>query len=124
MNAETILLRQAHPKFIEGEQITSQVFMPNSGDDGKLSVYDGDLITPADSHKHYTEVSGKLSHSVWGISCEEAANETVPGQAAPLPDFPSHAIMDFTGKTEKVSRKVAKRLKMLAVARGRKFLPG
>ena len=55
MTAETILLRQAHPQFMKGTQITSQVFMPFPKDKGLLSVYDGDQITAADSHRHYTQ---------------------------------------------------------------------
>ena len=123
MNAATILLRQAHPNFMDGALITSQVFMPNSNDEGKLSAYDGDQITAADSHAHYTGVLQKQSHSVWGVTCAEAEAETVPGSPDPLPEFPSHSTIDFTGKPEKVCRKVAKRLKALATARGCLYLP-
>jgi hypothetical protein len=98
--------------------------MPSSGDGGKLSVYDGDQINAADSYLHYTEVSKNLAHSVWGVTCGEATMETVPASPAPLPGFPSHATMDFTGKSEKACRRVAKRLKILATARGCLFLPG
>lgn len=38
MNADTILLRQAHPNFIVAGQLTSQVFVPNENDQGMLSV--------------------------------------------------------------------------------------
>jgi hypothetical protein len=123
MNAGTILLRLAHPNFMDGEEITSQVFMPSSSDEGRLSVYDGDQISPADSYVHYTEVSHNLAHSVWGVTCEEAASESVPASPAPLPGFASHVVMDFTGKSDKACRRVAKRLKLLALARGCLFLP-
>lgn len=64
MTLETILLRQAHPRFMEGEFPTSQVFYPFPKDDGKLSVYDGDQITAENAHRHYTQVLGNESHSV------------------------------------------------------------
>jgi hypothetical protein len=98
--------------------------MPSSGDGGNLSAYDGDQITPADSYVHYTEISKNLAHSVWGVSCGEATMETVAASRAPLPGFPSQATMNFTGKSEKACRRVAKRLKILATARGCLFRPG
>ena len=122
MTPETILLRQAHPNFVDGNLPTSQVFMPNSGDEGKMSAYDGDQITPEESHAHYTRVLNKQSHSVWGLSCAEVAAETVPGSPDPRDNSPSHAKIDFSGKTEKEARRIAKRLKTLATNRGCLFL--
>jgi hypothetical protein len=123
MTAATVLLRQAHPKFVEAEAPTSQVFMPNSDDEGSMSAYDGDQISAADSHAHYTQVLHKQSHSVWGLSCAELEGEGVPGSPDPLEDFPSHSKIDFTGKTDKQSRRIAKKLKTLALARGCQYLP-
>jgi len=54
MSPETHLLRQVHPSFVQSGQITSQVFQPTPKDELKLSVYDGDMIEPADSYEHYT----------------------------------------------------------------------
>jgi hypothetical protein len=83
-----------------------------------MSVYDGDQIRPSDAYQHYTQVLKKRSHSVWGLSCAEVEAEGIHGKPDPLQDFPSHSIIDFTGKTDKESRRIAKRLKMLAIARG------
>lgn len=58
MTSATLLLRQVHPKFMDGSLITSQAFMPFPRDDGKLSVYDGDQIGAADAHQHYTSTLG------------------------------------------------------------------
>jgi len=118
MNANTFLLRQAHPNFIVGELPTSQVFMPNSEDKGQMSAYDGDQISPEDSYVHYTEVLKKQSKSVWALTKQEADTNGVPGSPDPLPDFPSHAKIDFNGVAENSWRRVAKRLKSLAIARG------
>ena len=123
MNAATILLRQAHPKFIEGNLPTSQVFQPNSYDGGKMSVYDGDQVSPNESYIHYTKVLNMQSHSVWAVTKGEADSEGVPGGADFLPDFPSHAKIDFPALPEKSWRKVAKRLKVLAISRGCQYLP-
>lgn len=123
MTSATLLHRQAHPKFMDGAQITSQVFIPFPKDDGLLSVYDGDQISAAETHAHYTLVLGNESHSVWSVTKAEADGESVPASADPLPDFPSHSKIDFTGKTDKECRKIAKKLKAWAMARGCQFLP-
>lgn len=123
MTSATLLHRQAHPKFMDGAQITSQVFIPFPKDDGLLSVYDGDQISAAEAHTHYTQVLGNDSHSVWSVTKAEADGEAVPASADPLPDFPSHSKIDFTGKTDKECRKIAKKLKAWAMARGCQFLP-
>jgi hypothetical protein len=124
MTSTTTLLRQAHPNFMPGGQLTSQVFFPFPKDEGKLSVYDGDQITAADAYHHYTRILGNESHSVWAIIKEETDAVAVPAIADPLPDFSAHAILDFRGKSEKECRKIAKRLKALALARGCRYDPG
>jgi hypothetical protein len=123
MNSSTLLHRQAHPKFMDGSSITSQVFIPFPKDEGMISVYDGEQISAAQSHAHYTQVLGNESHSVWSVTKAEADGEAVPASADPLPDFPSHSKIDFTGKTDKECRKIAKKLKAWAMARGCQFLP-
>jgi hypothetical protein len=118
MSPETLLLRQVHPAFIPEGQLTSQAFMPFPKDQGKLSVYDGDQISAAESHKHYTERLGNQSHSVWGVTCDEAVSAGLSSAPDPLENFPSHAVIDFTGHPEKSFRKLAKKLKALANIRG------
>jgi hypothetical protein len=123
MNDGTLLLRQAHPHFMEGEQPTSQVFMPNSEDQGRMSAYDGDQISPADAHAHYTQVLQKQSHGVWALAKQEADRNGVPASPDPLPDSPSHAKIDFSSLPQSAWRRTAKKLKALAIARGCQFKP-
>jgi hypothetical protein len=123
MNHETTLLRQVHPDFIPDGQLTSQAFMPFPKDDGQLSAYDGDQISAPDSYRHYTEVLGNKSDSVWGITCAEVAGAGLTSASAPLENFPSHSLIDFTGHPEKNFRKLAKKLKVFATARGRLYSP-
>lgn len=124
MTPETILLRQAHPKFMDGELPTSQVFYPFPKDEGKLSVYDGDQISPEDSYHHYTAILANESHSVWGVSGAETQSEGVVPVADPLENFPSHTLIDFQDMSDKQCRKVAKKLKAHAMARGCLFAGG
>ena len=123
MKPETILLRQVHPDFIPDGQLTSQAFMPFPKDQGKPSVYDGDQISASESHKHYTEVLGCKSHSVWGVSCAEVSAIGLTSVPDPKEDFPSHALIDFTANPENTFRKLAKKLKAVAAARGCLYSP-
>lgn len=123
MIATTVLLRHAHPKFMAGDQITSQVFMPFPKDEGLLSVDDGDQVTAAESHEHYTGALGLESDSVWAVTKAEADGENVPASADPVEGWPAHSKIDFTGKADKDCRKIAKRLKRHALNRGCHFRP-
>jgi hypothetical protein len=92
--------------------------MPFPKDEGKPSVYDGDQITPPASYKHYTEVLGLKSDSVWGVSCAEVSTTGLTSAPDPQENFPSHAIIDFTAHAGNTFRKLAKKLKAKAIARG------
>ena len=123
MNPTTTLFRQVHPDFIPDGQLSSQAFVPFPKDNGKVSVYDGDRITAAESYHHYTEVLGFESDSVWGVTCDEVTSAGLESAPDPLEDFPSHAVVDFTAHPQKNFRKLAKRLKAFALARGCLFRP-
>ena len=123
MNADTILLRQVHPQFAPSGQLTSQAFVPTSKDDGLLSVDNGDLISAAVAHAYYTGVLGLESNGVWSVSKKEADGEMAPAISSPKPNRPSHASLDFRGKSDKECRRIAKKLKVWALARGCLFAP-
>jgi hypothetical protein len=123
MTPTTLLYRQAHPKFVPDGQLTSQAFYPFPNDARLLSVYDGDQISAAEAYRHYTQELGNESHSVWSVTKAEADGETVTASPDPLTDFPYHAKIDFTGKSDKECRKIAKKLKAWATARGCQYLP-
>ena len=118
MTPRTVLLRQIHPNFYPNGQLTSQAFLPFPKDHGKPSVYDGDQISPADAYVHYTTVLKNLSCCVWGVNCTEVSNVGLSSAPDPLPGFPSHALIDFSGRTDKECRKLAKQLKDFALKRG------
>ena len=121
MRSETILLRQVHPDFIPGGQLTSQAFVPSEKDAGRCSVCDGDQITAEESYKHYTETLKRRSDSVWGVTCAEVSEVGLESAPDPLDEFPSHAVIDFTAHNKSKYRKLAKKLKAKALARGRLY---
>ncbi len=119
MTSETILLRQVHPSFAENGTPTSQAFVPFPKDEGKLSVDDGDLTSADAAFKYFTEVLKLESIGTWGITCGEVEQSGLTSESDPLEDNPSHAVIDFSGLTEKECRKLAKKLKAHANKRGR-----
>ena len=124
MTPVTVLLRQVHPNFYPNGELTSQAFMPFPKDNAMLSVYDGDQISPSDAFRHYTTVLNNQSSCVWGANCAEVESAGLTSAASPLPNFPSHASIDFSGRTDKECRKLAKRLKEYALIRGCLRPPG
>ena len=118
MNDATLLLRQIHPGFLQNDRVTSQAFRPTPKDEKKLSVYDGDLTTPGQSYRHYTEELRLLSTGVMAVSVKECRAIDLEPASDPEP-FPEHAVIDFSGlPSEKSIKTKAKLLKARAMARG------
>ena len=123
MKMEPIFLRQVHPDFFKDGQPSSQAFFPFPKDMGKLSVYDGKLISPAQSFQHYTQKLGYQSVGVWGVSDAEVIETGLTSEPDPLPESPAHALINFGKASEKECRKLAKKLKAFALARGVLYSP-
>jgi len=118
MNDQTLLLRQVHPNFLPEGELSSQAFYPFPKDHGRLSVYDGDQISAEVSYNHYTVDLGHSSAGVWGVHCSEAASVGLTSQPDPIINSPAHACIEFGQRVDKESRKLAKKLKEFAAARG------
>ena len=117
MNDATLLLRQIHPGFLQNDRVTSQAFRPTPKDEKKLSVYDGDLTTPGQSYRHYTEELRLSSTGVMAVTASECRAIDLSPASDPEP-FPEHAVIDFSGLSEKAIKTKAKILKSRAMARG------
>ena len=82
-----------------------------------LSVYDGDLTTPGQSYRHYTEELRLSSTGLMAVTASECrAIDLSPSSDPEL--FPEHAVIDFSGLSEKSIKTKAKILKSRAMARG------
>ena len=123
MTSETLLLRQAHPNFMEGEKPTSQAFYPFPKDNGELSVYDASRIDAREFYTHYTQSLGLRSDSVWGVTKAETDRIGTTAEPDPLPDSPAHAKIVFGVKPPKELRKLAKQLQAHAISRGCLYRP-
>lgn len=117
MEASTLLYRQVNPSWVQGGRVTSQAFRPTPKDKDKLSVYDGDLIGPEAAWQHFTEQRGLASIGVVAVSVAECAEQELPALSDPE-DFPEHALIDFTGKSNSQRDKCSKILRAKSEARG------
>lgn len=114
MNLETLLLRQVNPGFIQNGRVTSQAFRPTPKDENKLSVYDGDRITPEDSWRHFTLNAACHSAGVMAVSQRQCSELNVPVIADGIP-FPEHAYLNFSdmrkGEIERKAKVLASKAK-------------
>lgn len=121
MTGSTMLLRQVHPSFVQAGFASSQAFRPTPKDESKLSVYDGDQMTPEAAFNHFTQILKLASAGTVGLTVEECASVGIEARPDPLTDpipFPEHAILDFSGRTDHQCKSISKVLKTQAQARG------
>lgn len=117
MTGNTLLFRQIHPSFVQNGHPTSQAFRPTPKDQSKLSVYDGDTIEAEASWIHYTTELQLASVGTMAITVDECTAEGFAVASDPEP-FPEHAVVDFTGLTDKECYKKSKKLQAKAIGRG------
>ena len=116
MNANTVLIRQVHPTFVQDGRVTSQAFRPTPKDFGKLSTYDGDQINAESAWQHYTEVLCFESVGAYGLSVRECESVELKIVVDPEP-FREHVLLDFTQFSRKRIENTSKKLKLFAVMR-------
>lgn len=122
MNAETLLLRQINPSWVQNNRVTSQAFRPTPKDANLLSAYNGDLTTPERAWQHFT---AQLAHASIGVYAVTHA-ECSALQLAARPDiteFHEHAVIDFTGVGSSAAEKKSKVLRNHAQDRGWLYQP-
>lgn len=117
IKSETLLLRQIHPSFVQNQRVTSQAFQPTPKDKKKLSVYDGDQISPENAFNHYVGKLRLKSIGVMGVSVEECKQISLSAKLDPEP-FPEHVVIDFSDCTNREIKKKAKYLRSKATTRG------
>lgn len=89
------LHRQVHPSWVQNGRISSQAFTPTPKDQGLLSVYDGEQMSPQASWRHYTTVQKLSSAGTVSVLCAEVQEIGLCWRMDPAP-FPEHAVIDFT----------------------------
>lgn len=117
MNDSTLLMRQIHPNFVQDGRASSQAFRPTPKDEQKLSVYDGDQITPINAWRHYTQDLGLFSCGVMAVSVAECGTLGLPVNSDPEL-FREHVLIDFSANSKSATEKKAKLLRARAEERG------
>lgn len=117
MNSDTLLHRQVHPSWVQLGRVTSQAFRPTPKDEKRLSVYDGDQITPQAAWDHFTNNLSYTSAGVLSVTVRECDIQHLP--VIPDPDhFPEHVLIDFSGFAENKIKQKSKHLRASAELRG------
>lgn len=125
---DELLFRQIHPNFYDKSHPGSPQFAPTPKDEGKLSVDRQSITTAAAAHALFTD-NGFESAAVYGLTVGEFGAESLPCHPDPLPADaklaanPAHAYADFTGFAANQRKNIAKRLRNVAVKRGRLHPP-
>ena len=126
MNSDTLLYRMVSPSFMKDGLVISPAFKPTRKDNGRLSVYDGDQISAREAYEHYTSPPPGLGQRAVGalaITVAECESLNLAVSSDPLPGFPEHAAIDFTGLSGNRSKLTAGELNDFANARGWQYRP-
>ena len=125
MNSDTLLYRMVSPSWMQRGIATSQTFKPTRKDNGLLSVYDGDQISPQAAYEHFTNPPPGIGQRAVGVlavmvaECE-SLNLTVKLDGDPIP---AHAVIDFTTLSRRDLNRAADELKGIANAHGWQYRP-
>jgi hypothetical protein len=117
MTEGTLLLRQIHPTFIQNGRVTSQAFRPTPKDENQLSVDNGDMISPEESWKRFSEQPECTSSGVMAVSQCECSTSALIVIEDGIP-YPEHCYFDFAPFSSKQASKIGKKLAAKAHERG------
>jgi hypothetical protein len=119
-----LLYRQVNASWLQQGVPSSQTFRPTQKDQGKPSVYDGDVIGTAEAaYVHWTQELVLTSVGVLAVTEAECSAHGLPAVTDGNP-YSSHATIDFTGcKSNGEVRRFAGELTKLAVVRDWQYRP-
>ena len=121
MQPNTLLLRQINRSFVQSGRVSSQAFRPTAKDNGKLSEYDGDIVSPETCWNHFTSAPGCSSAGVMAVSYFECELHELPVIEDRIP-FPEHCSIDFSAHNNSAIDRKAKVITALARDRGWLYL--
>ena len=122
MNSDTLLYRMVSPSFMKNGLAISPAFKPTRKDNGRLSVYDGDQISPQDAYEHYASL-GHKAVGVLAVAVAECESFNLTVNPDPLVGFPAHVAIDFAAHSRKGAEVVARALRERANSRGWQYRP-
>jgi hypothetical protein len=122
-NNDEVLFRQIHPDLMQSGVPASSAFVPKPSDAGMLSVDRSSLATAEESYNLYV-ANGLRSAATYGVSVGEFGAHGLRCIPDPIKDVPgrkdnrAHALVDYTALNPAQQKKVGKRIKTAALARG------
>ena len=122
MNSDTLLYRMISPSWMQDGSPTTPAFKPTRKDNGRLSVYDGDQISPQAAYEHYASLGNKAV-GILAVTVAECESLDLAVTPDPLPGFPAHALIDFTALSGNRVKRTARQLNKSATARGWQHRP-
>jgi hypothetical protein len=118
-----VLFRQVHPDLMHAGEPASSAFVPKPSDKGYLSV-DRSSVTTAKAAYDLYVANGLRSVATYGLTVGEFGAYGLPCKPDPITgiagqlDNPAHALVDYNAMTPSHQKRVGKRLKTVALARG------
>lgn len=119
-----LVYRQVHRNHVENSlRPTSSAFNPlvTGGSDGvqtrELSAYNGNLVSAEEAYQHFTQELGRPSIGVLAVSEEECAELGIEVHYDGS-GFPAHVSLRFPAMSRRATRRIARDLVDLAMARG------
>ena len=116
------LFRQVHPKFVNGDVLSGQVFEAMKKDQGLLSVNRSSMTAAKAAFERFL-AGGFQSVGVVAVTVAECGQVGLKAHEDPLADDPSHAVIDYNGKTDGEARRARKQLALMAQSRGWRHRP-
>jgi len=129
---DEVLYRHIHPDFFQNGEPSDSRFRPSKSDMNFLSVDRSSVHDAATSHYIYT-FGGRKSEAMFGVSVSEfqahniscapdptGAQEATDTSKAQL-ENKAHALADYSAHSEGEQKVIGKKLKRLAVARGKLY---
>ncbi len=101
MNDNSLLLRQIHKSFIKTDgYVMEEAFKPRERDNGRLSLYDSDIMNPKESFDHYNNLRNCVSSGVMAFSVGEVSSVDLQAFSSPSENNPAHAHIDLSYLSE------------------------
>ena len=124
LDNDTLLNRSVSSSWVQGDFVSSQTFTPTPKDEGKLSVFNNDLLDPESTYKYYTGTLDLKSAGIISISVAECTLQDL--DVSPDPDsdpkHDAHVAIDYNKFGKSKRKKIGGELRDSAKERGWQYI--
>lgn len=115
---DEVQFRQIRSVHMLDNEPSSEAFQPMPKDDSQLSMDRSACVTEEQSFFNFRARGGDTV-AVYGLTVGEFEYHDISCYGDPLPNNPSHSRADYSRLSRSKQRKISKRLKILALNRGK-----